>query len=402
MNLNGRTSVGLIIATITVVGLALVSILGAEPRGELAAKGPPAGRVVSVEVPATDEGAAAHRFALDESSEVLWIVQATLDGPPARYSILGYDTKTGTAATYPLPFETALYSPDSTFVAYDGRGRVWMAIDDVFGYFDVAASRFAPVRLPEVARVPEEFAQEGLTTRADDHELARWRTQSITSMAMGADGSIWLTRDHSAVLYRCEPSTGTVDLTDAPPGVDVPGYIRMVGGRATVAESRAVTRAPRKAPEWWVLSEDLEKWESFGAPVCIPVTDGTRAVVTGADGRAGIGLAESPDAVDWLLPRPGADLPVLPHEVIALGADGGLWYVKDALDLARLDIESGAEVVYRLPRTVPSRTPTGGERSSSSMPLTVSPRFETAVVDAAGNLWFSYTAGDTKFGVAYR
>lgn len=360
------------------------------------------GQVVLLDVPTLEQGLAAHRFALDEESGVLWIVRSTLDGPPARYSVLGYDTNTGAAAHYSLPFETTLYSPDSTFVTCDSHGRVWMAVDDVFGFFDVNSALFARVRLPETERIPGVFAQGDLATGADDHALSRWRTQPVTSMSVGDDGSIWLTRDHAAVLFRYEPATGIVDLIDAPPGVDVPGYIRMVGGRATVSEYRAVSRAPRNQPEWWTLSEDRARWESFGLSACIPATDGTRAVVATEDDLAVTGLAESPGTLERLLPQPGGNTPIRAHEVVALGGDGGLWYVKDALDLARLDVESGAEVVYRLPRVTLARTPTGGERTSLTRSPHPSPRFEAAIVDVHGNLWFSYTAGDTKFGVAYR
>ncbi|MDZ4166875.1 MAG: hypothetical protein U1E08_04180, partial [Coriobacteriia bacterium] len=65
-------------------------------------------------------------------------------------------------------------------------------------------------------------------------------------------------------------------------------------------------------------------------------------------------------------------------------------------------LETGEEVVYPLPRIENPRLSTGGDRDATPIAPFLTPGFTSAVVDEHGNLWFSYFAGHTYVGVAYR
>lgn len=378
-----RLTVGIALSVLLIVGMGTALALTASSDGEHPDGASRSGKVEFLEL--DGEMLGDYHLSVDESTGRVWIVH--MDNASGDWSAIEYDPRTRATTSHPLSLRTDWYisGPMLTpgaFVIHDGAGRLWLATYDAFGYFDTEGHEFVSVPLPTLDPAPATPRGVG-----DEFITQLWRDQAVTSMVLGSDGTVWLTRDYGRGLIRHEPSSGRTEIVDTPEDIEVPGQLTVLGDDVLVGEHRRPSDRTVRADEfgWWALSPDDDTWAEVVAEGLV-APNGERAMFFP------YGMQPPLEALE-------------PWDIIAIGPSGEVWYEKDGLDLARYDSESGQEVVYELPRTKAlyrGGIAAGIDRSSSAFREFASPAFVSAVVDAEGDLWFSYIIGSARVGVAYR
>jgi hypothetical protein len=331
-------------------------------------------------------------IAADSSGGVWYFAESA-----GAYTLFHFNAQTGKTARYQLPPSLAIRSGSVTPVVTDRANEVWIGINDTLaevnestGAVKILALPALPLASTQVVDLPKAPAGHPETAFED-----------VQSLAVGADGQIYIGRLFATELQAYDPGHGTFATVALPARSVLEGYGSDLATLPDGNVDAVVWSRPTAGPGAVELeSYDSAGWSAVttnGCPVRT-VTQNANQVLAIGSGCASGGLAQTSAVAPHALPlmATGSTLGVLGTGV-PLSSGDTLVGTADGAELLHADQATPVSL-----GTVVLAPPIGGTTrpSGSTVENRVAPMILGLVsTETAGRVWFTSGYGSPQLGL---